>query len=1020
MLKRHSLLTLCAALIAFSLIAVPAFAQTVRSRPNVVAGNSADTEATPPNNINSHQPNWDPAVVLDATTDWIGNTWGGNNPSFPNNTMLHVPLDMNSIYVTPDGRVFTNTPWEEGGRALSVFDKNGRMISLLNDTGDSQNWEEGVGNAVASDGKYIFASYGNGSAGLGIYYASNQLNTNLSLTGSDTVYNAQIFGLAVAKGMLYVAENETCGPPSCNPPGPINVPINLVEVFDIKSLALVNSFTVPNPVRIAVDRNGGFWVSQMGPSVPFDYFAQQGLAAVDHYNSAGNYVNTITLPDGGEVGALAFDNYLGALLVGDNGPDENVKIYANLENNPTLVGTFGEKGGVYAGPIPGRVGPLRFRGITGLGTDAEGNIYVSQSGWGLDFGNGEGLALQSYTWWGDLNWERDALEYCSLGNIDPHSETDLYSAHHHFKIDYSKSGRVDTYYADTYNGYLYPQDVRLTNVMNMGEIKYIHGRKFLVVRSQNETRLEIYRFEGGSEVGIPSVAFDYGLWQDNPQNAEFIVQPADGDEFIWRNVNGDGKMTNAAGVLDPNEFFEPNPPDGHRNADSFYLDDNGDMWQQNYGDNDPNIYWRRYYFQGFDEHGSPIYDFQHMAIYTVGPGLDFPDLTEVDMVVFDPHASKGGTLFAFGSGETQIVRYDHWDLGNRKATWSKNLITNGDIQDYWHPDNFDVAGDFIFVGFDGSTGSYNGTWSNHYIQVYSAKTGAYVGRLVAGMNVGGMFNLGNIDESHALAAYKRSNGEYVLIREEDFQAKLVMFRWTPPDPLPVPKAPAPAGVTGAPNDEAFTLTWTPDPKALSYTISSGPTSTGPFVPQNTGIFGTNTFSVVGIQPNGISAGYAKLTVFYPNGASADSQPFAISSVAEGTTYEAEDAVQNGTCGPFSSPYDSNYLRMGCMGPGATVTFNNVVVPTTGTYALRTYYGNGDSNPSDLFHLGVIVNGGSLVDSPNMPYTGDWGIPGYVTLNVQLNAGPGGNTIIVGNAVDDTAGGPDFDRIVVPFAPIPSS
>ena len=620
MLKRFSLLVLSAAL-TFSLLAVPAFTQTVQSHHHLGASISADTTSTPPNNINSQQPNWDPKVVLHATTDWIGNTWGGNDPNFPNNTLFHVPLDMNNIYVTPDGRVFTNTGWDEGGRAVSVFNKNGRMISPLNDLNGSPNWDNATGNAVASDGHYIFAANGNGSTGVQIRNASDLTYTNLSLTGSSTVNTSQIFGLAVAKGLLYVAENETCGPPSCSGPP---VPVNLVEVFNISTLELVNTFTdINNPVRIAVDQNGGFWVSHMGPSVPFDYFAQQGLASVDHYNNKGEYVNTITLPDGGEVGALAFNNYLEALLVGDNGPDENIKIYANVEQNPILVGTFGEKGGVYAGPVPGRVGPRRFRGITGIGTDAEGNIYVSESGWGLDFGDGEGVDLQSYTWWGALNWERDGLEFASLGAIDPHSETDLYDAHHHFKIDYSKSGRVDTYYADTYNGYLYPQDVRLTNVMNMGEIKYIRGRKFLVVRSQNETRLEIYRFEEDSDVPIPCVAFDYGLWQDNPQNQEFLVQPADGDEFIWRDVNGDGKMTNAAGVLDPKEFFEPNPPDGHRNADSFYLDHNGDMWQQNYGDNETNIYWRRYYFQGFDEHGSPIYDFQHMASLYRGRGPRF-------------------------------------------------------------------------------------------------------------------------------------------------------------------------------------------------------------------------------------------------------------------------------------------------------------------------------------------------------------------------------------------------------------
>ena len=72
--------------------------------------------------------------------------------------------------------------------------------------------------------------------------------------------------------------------------------------------------------------------------------------------------------------------------------------------------------------------------------------------------------------------------------------------------------------------------------------------------------------------------------------------------------------------------------------------------------------------------------------------------------------------------------------------------------------------------------------------------------------------------------------------------------------------------------------------------------------------------------------------------------------------------------------------------------------------MRIYYGNGDNNPSDLFNMGVIVNGGPIVYSQNMPFTGDWSIPGYVTMNVQLNAGA--NTIVLGNQADDTSGGPD--------------
>ena len=35
-----------------------------------------------------------------------------------------------------------------------------------------------------------------------------------------------------------------------------------------------------------------------------------------------------------------------------------------------------------AGPVPGKIGGPRFNGLTGVGMDAKGNLYVSQNGTG--------------------------------------------------------------------------------------------------------------------------------------------------------------------------------------------------------------------------------------------------------------------------------------------------------------------------------------------------------------------------------------------------------------------------------------------------------------------------------------------------------------------------------------------------------------------------------------------------------------------------------------------------------------
>jgi len=74
--------------------------------------------------------------------------------------------------------------------------------------------------------------------------------------------------------------------------------------------------------------------------------------------------------------ALAYSQ--GRILVADNGPRQQVLIY-RLHQGPTLIGTFGTEGGIYSG-TRGEVGTLKFYGLTGVGADSSGNIYVNSNG----------------------------------------------------------------------------------------------------------------------------------------------------------------------------------------------------------------------------------------------------------------------------------------------------------------------------------------------------------------------------------------------------------------------------------------------------------------------------------------------------------------------------------------------------------------------------------------------------------------------------------------------------------------
>lgn len=84
-------------------------------------------------------------TVLPATTSWIGNTYGFGDGAW-------TQIDIRAIAVTPDGKVYTNAPWDESGAEASVY-QDGRMLGFA---GGTHGWGNLGGNAVAVNGKYAY------------------------------------------------------------------------------------------------------------------------------------------------------------------------------------------------------------------------------------------------------------------------------------------------------------------------------------------------------------------------------------------------------------------------------------------------------------------------------------------------------------------------------------------------------------------------------------------------------------------------------------------------------------------------------------------------------------------------------------------------------------------------------------------------------------------------------------------------------------------------------------------------
>ena len=152
------------------------------------------------------------------------------------------------------------------------------------------------------------------------------------------------------------------------------------------------------------------------------------------------------------------------------------------------------------------------------------------------------------------------------------------------------------------------------------------------------------------------------------------------------------------------------------------------------------------------------------------------------------------------------------------------------------------------------------------------------------------------------------------------------------------------------------------------------------------------------------------------------------TVAEGMLFEGNQNGQLLALAPKSSPSLGGYeaeastntlggravvvacsgcsggLKVGSLGQGGTLQFNNVQASSAGTATVTIYYLDGDAGRTAQ----MSVNGGAAT-TVTFHGTNDanWNVVQSLTVSVSLNAG--NNTILFSNA---SASGPDLDRITV--------
>lgn len=399
-------------------------------------------------------------------TTWLGDTYSAGES--PRKKWVQNYTD--AIAVTPDGRVFLNSYWDEAGRNAGIY-QDGDVIGNL---GPISNVGPGGGFSIAVNSTHVFL--------MRRYNDVQRFNIDGTRTSLTFPLGQNALGLAANDDYLVATGQDD----------------HKIRVFNVADATLLHSWDAPKPGAVTIAPDGTIWVvaNITRPGRERAYWTTDTLTPpkILRYSISGDLLpEEITgysnqwIPT-----CLAIDNQ-GQLLIGDAGPRGQIFIY-DITDTPAPVGTFGQEGGIRAG-VPGVIEPDKFYELIGCGTDSEGNYYVQYGYRGVD--------LRKLTPTGEQVWNLLGLFFTDNVDADPFSDaTRVYGTDERFIMDYSKSnGQEWEYVGYTKDINTYPDDPR-KGVRATVFVRNVQGNRLLYETHMYADILNVFSFEPNNDIAV--------------------------------------------------------------------------------------------------------------------------------------------------------------------------------------------------------------------------------------------------------------------------------------------------------------------------------------------------------------------------------------------------------------------------------------------------------------------------------------------------------------------------------------